>query len=260
MLAVHILHDKEIIYQFLRKNIGLHLYAIGDLDDFFWSRTSWFALMENQDIKIIALLYTGMNIPTLQILYEGDSFYAEILVKEILQILPRKFYGLLSTGLLGLMSKQFEIEYYGKYYKMELKKLVPELNDLHIHPLTIGDILEIQEFFKTAYPHNWFDSRMLETNKYLGYYMDDRLAGVSGIHVYSREYRVAGLGNIATHPEYRGQGIGFTLTSVLCQNLQKEVDVIGLNVRSDNAFAIKCYNSIGFDIIATFDECLVKSY
>lgn len=30
------LHDKARIEAFLRKNVYLHIYSIGDLDDFFW--------------------------------------------------------------------------------------------------------------------------------------------------------------------------------------------------------------------------------
>ena len=85
------------------------------------------------------------------------------------------------------------------------------------------------------------------------------MVGISGIHVYSSEYKVAALGNIATHPDYRGQQIGFKLTSKLCNDLKKSVDYIGLNVRSDNEIAIKCYKKIGFEIIGTYDECYIMN-
>jgi predicted GNAT family acetyltransferase len=70
---------------------------------------------------------------------------------------------------------------------------------------------------------------------------------------------VAALGNIATHPDYRGNGVAFRLTSVLCADLQKSVDTIGLNVKTDNDTAVKCYTKVGFSIIGTFDECLIKN-
>jgi ribosomal protein S18 acetylase RimI-like enzyme len=142
---------------------------------------------------------------------------------------------------------------------MILKKEASNPNDKNIRKLSIEDLEIIKELYTVSYPQNWFDSRMLETNKYYGYFINNKLVGVSGIHVFSEEFKVAGLGNIATHPEYRGKQIGYKLTSALCNDLQKSVDFIGLNVRSENEYAIKCYKKIGFEIIGTYDECSIKN-
>jgi predicted GNAT family acetyltransferase len=85
------------------------------------------------------------------------------------------------------------------------------------------------------------------------------LAGVAGIHVYSEEYRTAALGNIATHPDYRNKQIAYKLTSALCIDLMKNTDLIGLNVKADNEFAIRCYKKTGFEIVGRYDECIVET-
>ena len=61
-LNVCFLYDRKEIETFLRKNTFLHIYGIGDLDDFFWPCTTWYALRENQSIKAIILLYAGHRI------------------------------------------------------------------------------------------------------------------------------------------------------------------------------------------------------
>ncbi len=58
------LHDKTAIEPILRRNIYLHLYSIGDLDDFFWPYTSWYVTRDEGDVRAIALLYAGPT-PTL---------------------------------------------------------------------------------------------------------------------------------------------------------------------------------------------------
>lgn len=63
----------------------------------------------------------------------------------------------------------------------------------------------IESFFVIAYPKNWFDSRMVESDKYYGDFINDTLVGIAGIHVFSEAYKIAALGNIATHPAYRAQ-------------------------------------------------------
>ncbi len=55
-MDLKVLHDKPTIFNFLKEDIGLQLYLIGDLDDFFWSKTIWYSLTEADTIKAIALL------------------------------------------------------------------------------------------------------------------------------------------------------------------------------------------------------------
>ena len=258
-MDVAILHDKKSIFSFLQKDSGLQIYPIGDLDDFFWPKTIWFALKDIDTIKSIALLYIGMDTPTLLSFYNGESKFSYQLIENIRHLLPIKFNAHLSSGLIDIFGKHNIIEYYGLDYKMVLTKPAHDPNDKNIRKLTIEDLPLLKKLYAVSYPDNWFDNRMLETNKYYGYFINNKLIGASGIHVYSKEYKVAGLGNITTHPDYRGQQIGYKLTSVLCIDLQKSVDIIGLNVRFGNVNAIKCYKKTGFEIIGTYDECYIKN-
>ena len=59
------LRDKGEIERFLRKNVYLHLYGVGDLDEFFWPYTTWFGSRTGEDLVAVALLYTGRALPTL---------------------------------------------------------------------------------------------------------------------------------------------------------------------------------------------------
>ena len=51
------LHDKEQIELILRQNVFLHIYALGDLDDFFWPLTTWYALEDGREIRNCAALH-----------------------------------------------------------------------------------------------------------------------------------------------------------------------------------------------------------
>jgi ribosomal protein S18 acetylase RimI-like enzyme len=258
-MDLQVIHDKDSILNFLKENPGLQIYSIGDLDDFFWPKTIWFALKEADTIKSIALLYLGADTPTLLSFYNGESQFSYQLIERIRHFLPERFIAHLSCGMMDIFGRQNVLEYYGLGYKMILAKEACDPKDKNIRKLSIENLAIINELYSVSYPQNWFDSRMLETNKYYGYFINDKLAGVSGIHVYSEKYKVAALGNVATHPDYRGQQIGYKLTSALCYDLQKCVDLIGLNCRSDNEYAIKCYKKIGFNIIGTYDECYIKN-
>jgi len=258
-LEVQVLHNKSTIENFLLKSPGIHAYCIGDLDDFFWSQTCWYALVDNGQIQSIALLYVGTETPTLLIFYDDSPTFSNELLIRIKTILPSKFYAHLGMGLIDVFGMQNAIEYYGVHYKMVLDKNPLGINDSNIRKLTIMDLPKLLDFYSISYPNNWFDEKMLKTNMYYGYFNADKMIGVAGVHVYSREYKIAALGNIATHPDYRGQKIGYKLTSKLCEDLIETVDTIGLNVSSKNDFAIKCYKGIGFEIIGEYEEFLVNN-
>lgn len=258
-MDLHVLHSKPEILNFLMNSPELQVYSIGDLDDFFWPKTIWYSLKENNETKAIALLYVGMSTPTLLAIYDRDFESSHLLLERIKPILPVRFYAHLSPNLIDIFGKQNIIESYGPHYKMALKKNPIKIIDDNIKRLTINDIQIISDFYATAYPDNWFDKRMLETQKYFGYFAENKLVGIAGIHVYSEEYKVAALGNIATHPDFRGRQIAYKLTSQLCLDLMQSVNYIGLNVKSDNIAAISCFRKIGFEIVGNYDECYIRN-
>jgi ribosomal protein S18 acetylase RimI-like enzyme len=253
------IRNKDEIYRFLSGTPDLQLYAIGDLDDFYWPFTTWYAIYELNEIKSIALLYSGMSPSTFLLFHDKDSYYSTQLLKSVKPLLPEKLNVHLSPGLINVFGKENIIEDYGQNYRMVLMKAPEQISDENIRKMTVRDLNEINSLYKIAYPSNWFDSRMVETRKYFGYFNKGILVGIAGIHVYSMQYRIAALGNIATHPDFRGRKIAYKLTSYLCNNLKKTVDLIGLNVKSENSAAIKCYNNIGFEIRSSYDECFIQN-
>ncbi len=257
-MELHILHSKPEILTFLMNAPELQVYSIGDLDDFFWPKTIWYSLKEGDEIKSIVLLYVGMSTPTLLAIYDKDRESTHQLLQRVKPILPTKFYAHLGTNLIDVFGKQSIVESFGPHYKMALKRNPSLIADDNIKRLNINDISIINEFYSASYPDNWFDKRMLETQKYFGYFAESKLLGIAGIHVYSEGYKVAALGNIATHPAYRGRQIGYKLTAHLCLDLTKKVNYIGLNVKSDNIAAISCYRKVGFEIIGNYDEFLIN--
>ena len=259
--------DKNILETHFRKNTPLNIYLLGDLDDFFFEYTEWFGLFESEGSELIqvALLYKGSELPVL-LAFCGNEIESEqmkYLIENIKADLPDEFYAHLSPGLKDVLKADHEYEPGGRYLKMYLPeknkdKLLKIDGDSNIRRLKVSELDDIQEFYKKSYPDNWFDKRMLETGKYFGYFDEEILVGISGIHVYSKEYKVAALGNITTDSQYRGRSICTKVTSVLCTDLFETVDVIGLNVSESNAAAIRCYEKIGFKVYAEFEECMFR--
>jgi ribosomal protein S18 acetylase RimI-like enzyme len=251
-------HDKGAIAAFLRRRPLIHLYHLGDLDDFFWPYTQWYASTKPDqatEISQIVLLYTGLSIPILLAITEQPDAMCALL-RALLPLLPRQIYAHLSEGVEGAFAADYAIQAHGMYYKMALTDAakLDQVDTSAARPLFAANAAELEAFYEASYPGNWFDARMLETGCYYGIRKAQRLVSVAGIHVYSAEYRVAALGNITTHPDFRGRGLAKQVTAKLCSALREQVDHIGLNVSTTNARALACYEQLGFERIATYGE------
>ncbi len=263
-MSFTLLHDREEIERFLRTDVGLHIYSLGDLDDFFWPYTIWFGHRSHGNIDAIALLYAGMTVPTLLALNADVEPIAD-LVSSIREILPVRFYAHLSPDLARVLEPTHHLHAHGLHRKMmlspdaEARVQVPaatRADPAALAPVQLGtgDLPALLAFYEEAYPGNWFDPRMLETGQYVGIREEGRLVSVAGIHVYSPRYRVAALGNIATLATHRGRGHGSCVTQALCRMLAGQGLDVGLNVNADNDAAIACYRRIGFETVAHYEE------
>ena len=253
------LTDKSEIYDHLIKNKPLNIYSIGDLDDFFWPYTQWFGLKDNSELQAIVLLYTGLSQPTVLALSENIQPLTELFV-QIRDQLPHRFYAHLSPGVLERIQDDYKCEPHGSHFKMNLTdwQIIENFENFEVENLTMDELENILDFYAEAYPGNWFDQRMLSTGHYYTLRRDNRIAGIAGVHVYSRDYKVAALGNISTHPDYRGRGIGYLTTAYCCKQLARTVNTIGLNVSQANPAAIALYKKLGFDITAEYEELVLE--
>jgi len=255
------LHDKDAIERILRRNTPIHLYELGDLDDFFWPYTTWYALEEEGQIAEIALLYTALERPTLLAITENLPAMGSLL-ELLLPILPRQFYAHLSGELASVLAGAYQIDSHGLHLKMALVEpsRLETVETSEVMPLSTAEAHELQAFYQVSYPGNWFDPRMLATGYYYGVRRDARLVAVAGVHVFSPRYKVGVLGNVTTHPDYRGQGLAKTVCAKLCLELLKTVDVIGLNVKAANASAIAAYRRLGFEVVGEYEEGLLINH
>jgi len=254
--------DKDRLRGYLLSDPHINLYHLGDLDDFFWPHTRWYTRQQGDDLTAVALFYTGEEPPVLLAILNDNQEEMAALVEEMLPILPDQLYAHLSPEMEALFAADYRIvQDYGEHYKMALTNLdkLHQIDTNSVIPLTMADLPRLEALYQAAYPGNWFNPRMLETGQYTGIPDErGRLLCVAGIHVYSPEYKVAALGNITTLPEYRSRGLAATVTAGLCKQLLQTVDMIGLNVKTDNIAANRAYTRIGFEPVGVYHEWMME--
>lgn len=254
---LRVLRDRARLAQFLRRRPGLHLYSLGDLDDFFWPQTQFWGWEVAGELQATVLLYSGFAPPVLLALAADEERSAlEALLAALLPRLPAQLYVHGSPGVAQQMAARYTIRSAGMHVKLLLQDgaLLPDAGPPDAVVLTTADLPALQQLYTLAYPDNAFDPRTLATGQMVGVWRDGRLVAVAGVHVYSAAYRVAALGNVATDPAWRGQGLGRHVTGVLCRRLLETVDTIGLNVKADNGAALAVYRRLGFVPVADYEE------
>ncbi|WP_253866436.1 GNAT family N-acetyltransferase [Micromonospora sp. WMMD754] len=251
-MAVRAEHDRAVLAGLLGRDPVLHAYQLGDLDDFFWPYTSWFRRGDE-----VVLLYHGVELPTL-LAFAAPERVAALsgLLVEAAPVLPARLWAHLSPGLEATVSRWYAVSDAAAHLRMAWTDppraaAVPAVGE----PLGRVDLAELRELYAVAYPGNWFDPRMLDTGQYVGVRERGRLVAVAGVHVWSPRWRVAALGNVTTHPDVRGRGLGAGVVAALCARLLASVDHVTLNVRADNAAAVRLYERLGFTAVAGFTEC-----
>jgi ribosomal protein S18 acetylase RimI-like enzyme len=251
--------DREAIAAFGRRNAWLHAYELGDLDDFFWPHTTWWALERDDEIAQLALLYHEHELPVLLALAEPPTDELGHLLTEIRPELPGRVYAHLTPAAVDAMRPRFGFETLEPHLKMGL--LDPKLLEGHRAPVVrLGPehVDEVEAFYAEAYPGTWFQPRMLESGRYVAIRHDGSLVCVAGVHVHSPTWGVAALGNVATLPQARGHGLARGACAELCRLLLEDgIDAIGLNVHAENAPAIAVYRRLGFQPVAEYVEVLL---
>ncbi|HNB52115.1 MAG TPA: GNAT family N-acetyltransferase, partial [Anaerolineales bacterium] len=209
----------------------------------------------------LTLLYMAITPPVLLALAPPEELpLLQTLLGQLIPLLPSQVYTHLSPGTEATLQTAYQLHSHGLHYKMILTDPGHFQRYLtsDVVPLTVAHLPQIMALYAASYPDHAFDPRMLETRQFFGLSRDGMLVSIAGIHVYSPEYQVAAIGNVTTHPNYRNQGLGKAVIASLIKSLLGTVNHIGLNVKCDNPAAIRTYQQLGFDIVDTYHEAMLK--
>ena len=122
-----------------------------------------------------------------------------------------------------------------------------------ILPVDIGDLNRLYQLGFAS----WLPSSSLAEGVYYGVRVNGSLVAAAGTHVVSPSARLAVVGNVFTHIDYRGRGFATAVTGAVTAELLRSCDQVVLNVRSDNPPALNAYRRLGFTEHVRFEERLV---
>lgn len=116
------------------------------------------------------------------------------------------------------------------------------------------DIAAINRLYSAESGPASYRPQHIDEGVYFGALEDGRLVAIAGTHVVSAAEGVAVVGNVFTHPRYRGRGLATIVTSAVTAELLQTCPLVVLTVDAANEPAVKAYRRLGYETHCTLHE------
>lgn len=254
--AVTLTTDKQKIHAFLQRDPVYAAYAIGDLEDAMFADTAWYLVGADGAARGLALLYSGLEPPILLTMGEPDAVATGLAAMP----LPRRIYMAAQCEHLPAIERVYDFSA-DRVRRMVRMTVTPEtfrpaqqrLHDSVLRRLGSDDLPAVEALYRHggAYAPDAFHPRQVADGIFYGVLAADssqreELLAIAGTHLLAPNWGVAAVGNIYTHPAWRGQGLARLVTSAVTQELLARGMLVVLNVDQGNAAAIHIYESLGY--------------
>jgi len=245
----------ELDYELWRKIIKLyiddplkHVYLLYDIIYELDHTDIYFTLDIDNEIKGYLLIWKAQRVYGIHIWGKAEELISFIPhgSKAIIQVYNRNLLNLIMNHLSNKNVKIKEYldmavdEYSFKPYMLEKARRLSE-NDLRAF-LNLKSVQGISLDVETC-------KELINKWRYYGVFVNNQLVSIACAYV--RMPRVWVIGDVFTHPNYRGRGYAKIVTSAITRDAIISSAKALLHVERNNIPAIKVYKSIGYKVINT---------
>jgi ribosomal protein S18 acetylase RimI-like enzyme len=243
--------DKALLREFLERDRLRAAYAVCDLDEREFGKTKWGVAYESGAPIAVVLEYGGLMPQPLFVM--GDPEGVAAILRDIIR--PRLVYLAADESHLAAVSRTYRIDAGPQMVRMVVNRETFQAVHGPVTRLTPADIVEINRLYGLGFT-GWLPSESITNGVYYGVRVAGRLVAAAGTHVISPEARMAAVGNVMTHIDFRGRGYAKATTGAVTQELLRTCDDVVLNVRHDNPPALAAYRAVGYREHCRFEERL----
>ena len=250
-LATRTLNDRRQLRAFLEENRLLAAYAICDLEDREFGKTRWGGAFDGDRLVALAVEYSGLTPQPLFVM--GSAEGIEAILHDVVR--PRAAYVAVLPESISAVETAYRLDPGPQMVRMwvDRTRFRPYPADVRrLHPIDIG---ELNRLYQLGFA-SWLPSSAIVDGVYYGIRANGRLVAAAGTHVISSSARIAVVGNVLTHVDYRGRGYATAVTGAVTAELLRSCDQVVLNVRSDNPPALQAYRRLGYGEHVRFEERL----
>ncbi len=237
------LTDVSRIRDLLLPRVEYTAYALGQLEPALWPRTRWFWARGTTGTGLVLHSRGGLGDATF-VMGDPDA------VAAILAIQPGNThtYATCQPQHLDVLRGVYRLANQQPMIRMSVvaNRFAP-VERPNTVVLTGIDIRRVNSLYGSEGGPSYYIPEHIDGGVYRGVVSEGRLVAVAGTHVVSRQERVAVVGNVFTHPAYRGRGFATAATSAVTQALLEYCDTVVLTVDPNNSPAVAAYVRLGYE-------------
>jgi RimJ/RimL family protein N-acetyltransferase len=251
-LVARMTTDRVLLRSFLEQDRLYAAYAICDLEEHEFSRTRWGLAWDGEAPVSLVLEYTGPTPQPLFVMGRLDGI--EVVLRDLIR--PRVAFVAAPAAVMPAVATAYRIDPGPAMVRMwvDRERFRPYPATVQrLLPVEIGDLNRLYQLGFAS----WLPASTIAEGVYCGLRVNGQLVSAAGTHVISRTARLAVVGNVLTHADFRGRGFATAVTGAVTAELLRSCDQIVLNVRADNPPALAAYRRLGYADHVRFEERLV---
>jgi ribosomal protein S18 acetylase RimI-like enzyme len=251
-VVVHETADRAMLRAFLETDRLYSAYALCDLDEREFLRTRWGVARVGGEPIAVVLQYAGYSPQPIFVMGESDGI--EAILADVIK--PRTAYVAARTEHLPAIAANYRVDPGPAMLRMwvDAAHFRPFPSDVRrLLPVEIG---ELNRLYQLGFA-SWLPASAISDGLYYAVRVGGRLVSAAGTHVISPAARLAVVGNVMTHTDFRGRGYATAVTGAVTVELLRFCDQVVLNVRADNPPALAAYRRLGYQVNVTFEERLI---
>jgi RimJ/RimL family protein N-acetyltransferase len=251
-IVARVTTDPALLRSFLEQDRLYAAYAICDLEEREFSRTRWGLAWDGDAPVALVLEYSGPTPQPLFVMGRLDGI--GVVLRDLIR--PRVAFVAAPAAVLPAVETAYRVDPGPSMVRMwvDRERFRPYPATVQrLLPVEIGDLNRLYQLGFAS----WLPSSTIAEGIYYGLRVNGQLVAAAGTHVISRTARLAVVGNVLTHIDFRGRGFATAVTGAVTAELLRTCDQVVLNVRADNPPALNAYRRLGYAEHVRFEERLV---
>ena len=244
------LRDRDQIRAILEGRRPYAAYALGQLEPALFRLTEWWLSSGARNQALLLHSHGGLGNATFAM---GEATALDAL----LSVHPgqRQTFLTCEVSHLETVLRHFVLEQRQTMIRMQVtpQSFRPSA-EMEVRRLKGDDARDINRLYRTDGVPSFYSGRQIDDSVYFGVERDGRTVAVAGTHVISSASAIAVVGNVYTHPSYRGQHMAQATTSAVTQQLLRFCREVVLSVDPTNEPAVRAYQRLGYTEVARLIE------
>ncbi len=240
--VVQPLTDPQAIRSILAPRVEYTAYALGQLEPALFPRTRWYYARGTTGTGLVLHSRGGLGDATF-VMGDPDAVLA------ILTIHPgtAQTYATCQPQHLEALRRVYRLATQQPMIRMGVDRhSFAPVHEIATVALSGLDIRKLNSLYGSEGGPSYYVPDHIDNGVYRGVVRDGRLVAAAGTHVVSRHEGVAVVGNVFTHPSYRGHGYATAATSAVTEALLEYCDHVVLTVDPNNTPAVAAYARLGY--------------